>query len=407
MRGPRLRATCAALLSAGCAAGGAGRVTPQAAGPLPALVYLADSTVRDSVAPGVVHHSLVRNVGPWAIHVLEVDRAACWALTSVKAGQQALGRLKTSELIEGAEREATSRGQTVAGGVNADFFSFAPPGMPAGASIHEGRVISGPVPRPIMASDSAGRPWIGTLEMWGRIVAGADTIPIFGWNRHSQGGLAYFDPVYGGVVDSAPGALRVSIGPGPRRRVLSVDSSGAAIPIPESGEVISVGAGAPPEVRRRLIAAASAGVTFDVASGLVPFHPREAVGGFPVLVRDSAEAVGLDSAGGMNFGPVRHPRTMVGLAVGDRRLLLVTVDGRQPGYSAGMTLRESAQLMRDLGATQALNLDGGGSTTMVVRRSWENAVRYTLANKPSDREGERPVGNAIAVISDPKRCLTH
>jgi exopolysaccharide biosynthesis protein len=97
---------------------------------------------------------------------------------------------------------------------------------------------------------------------------------------------------------------------------------------------------------------------------------------------------------------------MVGLGAVGRRLILVTVDGRQAGYSVGMTLRESAQLMRELGATQALNLDGGGSSTMVVRRSWENAVRYTLANKPSDKEGERSVANALAVISDPARCLT-
>lgn len=349
---------------------------------------------------------MVRNEGPWVIHVLEVDRAACWTLMSIKAGQRAIGRIKTSELIEGAEREAAPRGQTIAGGINADFFSFTPPGVPTGASIHEGRVITGPVPRPVVASDSAGRPWIGTFEVWGRVVAGRDTIPISGWNRGSQDGLSYFDPNYGEAVDSVPGALRIAIGPGLRRRVISVDSSGAPIPIPESGAVISVGTGVSPELRRKLVAAATAGVTFNSAVGLVPFHPREAVGGFPMLVRDSAEAEGLDSAGGANFGPVRHPRTMVGLGAGGRRLLLVTVDGRQAGYSAGMTLRESAQLMRDLGATQALNLDGGGSTTMVVRRTWENAVQYTLANKPSDQQGERPVANALAVISDPNRCLT-
>jgi hypothetical protein len=354
----------------------------------------------------VFSYNLVRNDGPWAIQVLEVDRAACWTLTSIKAGQQAVGRIRTSELIEGAEREAAIRGQTVAGGVNADFFSFTPPGVPTGASIHEGRVIAGPASRPVMASDSTGRPWIGTLEIWGRIVAGADTLPIAGWNRSSQEGLAYFDPVYGEAVDSLSGALRVAIGPGPRRRVVSVDSTGAETPIPASGAVLSVEAGGPRELRRKLVAVATSGATIEAAVGLVPFHPREAVGGFPVLVRDSAEAEGLDAAGGPNFGPVRHPRTMVGIAAAGRRLLLVTVDGRQPGYSVGMTLRESAHLMRDLGATQALNLDGGGSTTMVVRRSWENAVRYTLANKPSDKEGERPVANALAVISDPKRCLT-
>lgn len=379
---------------------------PQPATPLPGLNLRADSAFRDSIAPGVVHHTLVRNEGPWTIHVLEVDRASCWTLTSIKAGQRAIGRAKTSELLEGAEREAAPRGQMVAGGVNGDFFSFTPPGVPTGASIHEGRVITGPVARPVVASDSAGRPWLGTLEVWGRVVAGSDTFSISGWNRRSERGLSTFDPGFGETVDSLPGTLRVAIGPGPRRRVLTVDSSGAAIPIPEGGVVISVGGSAPGELRRRLAVAAAADRRFEVVVGLTPFHPREAVGGFPLLVRDSAEAEGLDAAGGVNFGPVRHPRTMVGLGVAGRRLILVTVDGRQAGYSAGMTLRESARLMRDLGATQALNLDGGGSTTMVVRRSWENAVRYTLANKPSDKEGERPVANALAVVSDFTRCPT-
>jgi hypothetical protein len=354
----------------------------------------------------VVHHTVVRNDGPWAIHVLEVDRAACWTLMSLKAGQQAVGRIKTSELIEGAEREAVLRGQTVAGGINADSFSFVPPGVPTGASIHQGRVITGPASRPVVASDSAGRPWIGTLNVWGRLAVGSDTIPINGWNRRSPDGVAFFDPNYGDLVDTAQGSLRIAVGPGRRRLVLSVDSGGASVPMPASGGVISVGATVPGGWRRKIAAAAAASLPFDVVVGLEPLHPREAVGGFPVLVQDSAESEGLNAAGGASFGPVRHPRTMVGFGAGGRRVLLVTVDGLQPGYSAGMTLRESAQLMRELGATQALNLDGGGSSTMVVRRSWENAVRYTIANKPSDKEGERPVANALAVISDTKQCLT-
>src|SRR6185503_1392648 len=117
-------------------------------------------------------------------------------------------------------------------------------------------------------------------------------------------------------------------------------------------------------------------------------HPREAVGGFPVLVRDSAEVPGLDSAGAATFAPVRHPRTIVGVGAGGRRLLLITVDGRQPGYSMGMTLREAAQLARDLGATQAINLDGGGSTTLVIPKAAASGYRYEIVNRPSDEAGE-------------------
>jgi exopolysaccharide biosynthesis protein len=92
---------------------------------------------------------------------------------------------------------------------------------------------------------------------------------------------------------------------------------------------------------------------------------------------------------------VRHPRTAVGIAAGGRRVLLVAVDGRQRPWSDGMTLRELADLFLALGAPTAINLDGGGSTTLVVR---EPSGALRIANRPSDREGERPVGNALAVV---------
>jgi hypothetical protein len=90
-----------------------------------------------------------------------------------------------------------------------------------------------------------------------------------------------------------------------------------------------------------------------------------------------------------SFVTGRNPRTLAGVRQ-DGTLLLVTVDGRRPGWSAGMTLTEAARLMRSLGATDALNLDGGGSSTMVVRGE--------VVNRPSDRVGERPVSNGLFVL---------
>jgi Phosphodiester glycosidase len=88
------------------------------------------------------------------------------------------------------------------------------------------------------------------------------------------------------------------------------------------------------------------------------------------------------------FGVRRNPRTMAGVsAAGD--VLLVTVDGRQPGYSVGLSFAEEAAVMRALGAVEALNLDGGGSTTMVAGGR--------LLGRPSDATGERPVGDGFVV----------
>lgn len=91
----------------------------------------------------------------------------------------------------------------------------------------------------------------------------------------------------------------------------------------------------------------------------------------------------------------RHPRTGVGTTP-DGRVLLVTVDGRQPRYSVGMTLQEFAQLFQVLGADYALNLDGGGSTTL--------AINGQVVNRPSDKDAdgnyglERGVSSALVVL---------
>lgn len=90
------------------------------------------------------------------------------------------------------------------------------------------------------------------------------------------------------------------------------------------------------------------------------------------------------------FDTARHPRTMIGVD-GDNRIWLVTVDGRQPPLSVGMNFAELKRLARRLGLRSALNLDGGGSTTMVLKDGW-------IVNHPSDPTGPRPVSDAIVVF---------
>ncbi|BCM65206.1 MULTISPECIES: phosphodiester glycosidase family protein [Streptomyces] len=118
----------------------------------------------------------------------------------------------------------------------------------------------------------------------------------------------------------------------------------------------------------------------------------------PTLVRDGrididAAAEGVVDPAYTSFGyawaNVRQPRTLAGI---DRRgrLILATVDGRLKGGSEGFTLYEAAAFMKSLGAVQAMNLDGGGSTAM--------AVNGTLVNQPSDAAGERAVGDTVQVL---------
>jgi hypothetical protein len=119
--------------------------------------------------------------------------------------------------------------------------------------------------------------------------------------------------------------------------------------------------------------------------------------------RDAPDAVGgaglLVSRGGLvtdwspertdpGFRTGRHPRSLIGVD-GAGAIWLVAVDGRQPGTSVGMSFSELQQLSRRLDLREALNLDGGGSTTLVVRGR--------VVNKPSDLTGPRAVSDAIVV----------
>jgi hypothetical protein len=378
---------------AACYRGGqVGAVTPRWRSDLRTPTLFGDTGITDTIASGALHRSFLVRQGPWAIHVLDIDRAYCWQPIAVKGARGAVGRNKTSALVATLNAPPTF----VAGGVNADFFLFDPPGVPTGAHVRADTVVTGPGARPVFATDGEGRAWIGVLSVVGEAIAGRDSIRITSWNRLAPAGVAWMDAHYGSAVDTLSGSVRIVL-PALKGTVEAVDASAVPTGIPSSGGVLVLGPRAPASVSGPFLRAARLGVRIDVVVRLDPIHPREAVGGFPVLVRDSLEVPGLDSAGAANFAPVRHPRTIVGTASQGRRLLLITIDGRQPDYSAGTTNRESARIALELGATQAINLDGGGSTAMAVARYRNDSAIVHLVNRPSDPTGERPVGNALVI----------
>ena len=94
-----------------------------------------------------------------------------------------------------------------------------------------------------------------------------------------------------------------------------------------------------------------------------------------------------------------EPRTAAGLSRSENTLILLVVDGRQPGYSGGATLQELADILVEFGAHDAMNLDGGGSSTMVRQGAFGQAV---LVNNPIARNipgWERPVGNHLGIYA--------
>jgi hypothetical protein len=220
--------------------------------------------------------------------------------------------------------------------------------------------------------------------------------PLHDANCTDASELIRYTPIYGAGTDSGDGAEAVLDRLG-RVTALRRPRGGS---IPADGSVLA-GTGdaadwllahATPG-RRVLVAGAVVAergpLALDRGVSVVNGGPRLLCNGRPAI---TAQAEGFnhpdDPSFYYAFGLRRNPRTLAGVTAAGR-LLLVAVDGRAPGYSAGLDFDEEAALMGALGARDAVNLDGGGSTTMTVRG--------TVVTRPSDATGERPIGDAILV----------
>ena len=113
---------------------------------------------------------------------------------------------------------------------------------------------------------------------------------------------------------------------------------------------------------------------------------KEALGGRYFLVNNGVNAAG-------KLGTDVEPRTSVGV-LNPQKVVFVVVDGRRSGYSAGISMQDLAKLFVAIGAYDAINMDGGGSTTYILKN---NEGKYQTINKPSDNS-ERPVANAWTVM---------
>ncbi|HWD93991.1 MAG TPA: phosphodiester glycosidase family protein [Verrucomicrobiae bacterium] len=120
---------------------------------------------------------------------------------------------------------------------------------------------------------------------------------------------------------------------------------------------------------------------------------REIVGGGQIIVRNGHPVRFTGT-----FATSRHPRTAAGIDASGTRLTLVVVDGRQPDLSIGMTLAELSDEMIQAGCAEAINLDGGGSTTLVYRDS--KSKKLSVLNSPSNSK-ERSVADVLGVTINP------
>ena len=360
----------------------------------PAYGSGADSVVTVAVESGLTHLSITKP-GPYTLNVLVLD---LFAKNLQVESYRPVGLVPTSQQVLGNDRE----GHRVVAAINADFFSFKS-GWPVNNQVVNGEWVVGlQTQRSHLAIDSRGKPHIERLGFngWLRPNSGR-TYPIAGVNDVHRNNAIILHTSFSDTATSfwGPGMTYLlklvsrqwSVGD-TLKMVVNKNSVADMTHILIDQAVLWIGGGSSVWSAREDV---RVGDTVLVFLGLQPElrNVRTIVGGAGTVLYDgkpTSDSVNLKESVSVTFLRARHPRTFVGFDRDTTKLFFCTVDGRQQS-SIGMSYQEMADFLLSLGVWNAINLDGGGSTTMVVRGK--------IVNSPSDKTGERPVANSLQVIT--------
>lgn len=356
----------------------------------------------DTVAEGVRHRHgrWTTTDGPQVVELVDVDPAApgiSLEISSPAAGPNAL------ETVRAQARRVSRDGHRVIAAINGDVFGpdDARTRAPGGLQVHRGELITGSrSPKPTLGFDVAERPQLADVSIRATVTLpdGVTSLTIDRVNKPRRSGdlvvytrrwgTSTHAPAGGTEVVLAGAALPLRVTGTWTATVASVASRRGNSAIPAGSLVLSA-VGSDAHALTRL----KKGSTVTVATAITAGWEGvvEAISGREWLV-DGAQA---DIRPVSKITTAAHPRTAVALR-GDGHLILATVDGRWDNHSVGVRADDLADLLLDQGATQAIMLDGGSSTTALVRRPGD--VEATLVNRPS-RGPARPVDDALFVVS--------
>jgi hypothetical protein len=350
------------------------------------------------VTPGLDYAHLIMTNQPWSIHIARVQRSRSDLEILTTLGKGTIQGL--SSLSDQVRSVPPELGKPILA-VNGDFFLIRPgpyQGDPEGLQIINGELVSTP----------------GLLSFWVEsrqlhlekvLSALAITWPSGRENPLSLNqtpradGAVLFTPIFGPstratnmvevVLERAGTNLWLPLRAEKtyRARVRSINPSGDT-PLQPDIAVLTVGSDLTnhlPAIQIGDILQISTTLSKDLSKATA------AVGGGPLLIHAGKEQQSSPHKGTNTYLLPRHPRTALGF--NSRYLFLVEVDGRQKELSVGMTVAELASLMKTLGCTEAMNLDGGGSSTF-----WVNG---NVMNSPCEKH-ERPLANALVIVQRDK-----
>jgi hypothetical protein len=340
--------------------------------------------------PGVTleNHLQFTVHGPVVFHVLTAPRpGGLWTLEPVLSNETILGTEKLSVL----ERQVSTAGTV--GGISGDYFNSSD-GHPTGILVRNGTLDRQPVPtRSSIGIDTSGALHVDRLRLIATWQGSGQRRPMQAVNDlpPTPSGVAVFTPSYGPSAPAIAGANYAVIEPFPQTLpntpvqgpVVQVVQNGP-VPIPSDGAVLVARGGSAASLAEE----APVGQTITLRLILNPTWAgvTEGLGGGPLLVRNGKPVFRANEAFTTDQLLLRQARAAIG-QLADGRIVLVTVDGGQPGYSTGMTNFELAQALAGLGATTAAALGSGAQAGM--------AFDGNLLSRPAGAES--PVSEALLV----------
>jgi large repetitive protein len=368
---------------------------------VPTSVASAQQTAFQEIEPGLSYAHIVKPEGPQSIHVLKVQREkAGWHWTTGLGDGRVYGLAATPTIAKFVSSGLNARPLAA---INGDFYAIARgnyQGDPLGLQIVEGEIVSAPSNRGCVWFDATGQPNMGLVESKFRVLwpDGQGDTPVGLNEPRGDGAAVLFTPsmahnprdvakyefstrttdgkelLLEPVEENAWHPLQV--GKTYRARVASIRAGGNS-PITKKSVILSLG----PKLHEK-VPALKIGDTLTIKLETTPdlSGTRNAIGGGERLLADGKVATDGKSKD-------RHPRSIIGW--NKEHLCLVVVDGRAPKVAIGMTYLELANLALSLGCKEALNLDGGGSSTL-----WADGK---VLNTPSDGT-TRLVANALVLV---------
>jgi hypothetical protein len=345
-----------------------------------------------TLMPGVTYEKTVEFTphGAVVMHVITAPRpGGLYALGPVLAAGRVMGGV---EKLTALEQDVSA--QATVAGIDGDLFD-PKDGHPDGIVMQDGALEHPPIPtRSSTGIDTAGALHVDKVKYSGTWQGTGQRRPLDGINQTpANGQTILFTPAWGAPVPAVPGSAEIVLGQFPaaapntvlQAQVTAVGSGGGET-IPPLGAVIMATGAAAAKLQ------AEAPVGTESATRLVLQPAWEgvdtALGGGPVLVRRGKAVFHSQESFTSAQVASRSPRAGVG-QLADGRIVLVAVDGDQPGYSVGLSSFELAQAMVELGAVAASAVDSGPSVGV--------AFDGALLNRPSGVGGERAVKEGLLV----------